>query len=66
MATKDPDKIKVSVVVDVTVSERKWREMCLQQGISLDGQVIPAHVARSVKAGALAQMKAMGFPQEET
>jgi len=64
MTSKDPDQVKVSLVVDITVSERAWRAKCAELGIDLNGIVIPAHVAATIKQAAMQHFAALGFPQE--
>jgi hypothetical protein len=60
---KDDDTIRVSVNVDVEVSEKAWREMCARKGINLEGVIVAAHVGKSVKAAAYRTFADLGFPQ---
>lgn len=59
----DPDALRVSVVVNVTVSEKRWRALMAAAGVDLTGVVVAAHVALTVRALSHHQLASIGFPQ---
>ncbi len=66
MATrKNPDLVRVSVVVDAEVSETAWRRACADRGIDLTGMVVGAMVAETIKSMAYQGLAAAGFPQQQ-
>lgn len=60
---KDADQIKVTVMCDIIVSERQWRDLMEANGRSMSGVVTPAHVQKAAKAILKKNFEKMGFSQ---
>ena len=63
MASRNPDEIRVTLMVDLVVSERNWRRLMEEHGRDLTGIVIPAHVQRVGKTIVKREFERLGFPQ---
>lgn len=60
---KDADQIKITVMCDIIVSEREWRELMESHGRDMTHQVTPAHVQKAAKTILKNAFNKMGFPQ---
>lgn len=68
MASKsaaDKDRLKVSVVVDLVVSEKEWLQLMKANGKDMTGVVVPAHVSHAARKILKREFERIGFPQPQ-
>lgn len=60
---KDPDEVKITVMCDIIVSDKQWRELMISHGKNMDTVVTSGHVQRAAKTILKRNFEAMGSPQ---
>lgn len=60
---KDPDEVKVNLMIEITVSERAYTEM-FKDSIAATKKTVPAHVAMVARIALDQHLATLGFPQE--
>ena len=63
-ARKDPDEVKVTLYMEIKVSDKRWRALMESHGRDMNGVVIGAHVINAAKTILRREFAELGFPQE--
>lgn len=62
---KDPDEIKITLICDLIVSEKAWKDLMKKHGRDMSGVVVGSHVQHAGKTILKKKFEEMGFPQPQ-